>query len=112
MGNVTPFGGLGRYSGFLAFAALIGGVLLYQSGYWPTSFGSGVRVNDRYIEIREDNRDIRMAVHRTRAQPTATACASTARTSASSASTRRNFCRPAGTSAAAIGPAGAMRTRS
>ena len=62
MGNVSPFGGLGRYSGFLALAALIGGVLLYQSGYWPTSFGSGVRVNDRYIEIREGNRDIRMAV--------------------------------------------------
>lgn len=40
----------------------MGGVLLYQSGYWPTSIGSGERVNDRYIEIREGNRDIRMAV--------------------------------------------------
>jgi endonuclease YncB( thermonuclease family) len=73
MGNVSSFrrsrfGGLGRYSGFLALAALIGGVFLYQSGYWPTSIGSGVRVTDRYIEIRDGKREIRMPV-----QPNASA---------------------------------------
>ena len=55
------FGGLGRYSGFLVLAALIGGVFLYQSGYWPANFGSGVRVIGRYTEIRDGNRVIRMA---------------------------------------------------
>jgi endonuclease YncB( thermonuclease family) len=73
MGNVFPFrrsrfGGLGRYSGFLAFAALIGGVFLYQSGYWPANIGSSVRVTDRYIEIRDGKREIRMPV-----QPNASA---------------------------------------
>jgi endonuclease YncB( thermonuclease family) len=67
MGNISPFRrlrGFGSYFGFLVFAALIGGMLLYQSGYRPTNIDSrsGVRVNDRYIEIREGNRDIRMAV--------------------------------------------------
>ena len=66
MGNIFPFrrsrfGGLGRYSGFLALTALIGGVFLYQSGYWPLNIGSGERVTGRYTEIRDGNRVIRMA---------------------------------------------------
>src|SRR3990167_9196428 len=51
-----------RYSGFLVLAALIGGVLLYQSGYWTTIICSGLRDTDRYTVICDGNRVIRMPV--------------------------------------------------
>ncbi|MEX2127120.1 MAG: thermonuclease family protein [Xanthobacteraceae bacterium] len=59
-----------RYAGFIALAAVVGAGVLFQYRYVPAipGFGGGVRVTDRYTEIRDDKRTIRMAV-----RPNATA---------------------------------------